>query len=204
MCSNALAESIGPDSGSPHKILEAIRHSAESMSRLINDLLDVASIEAGRLAIEPRIEPSAAAMMDNVAQMFSALASERGITLVSRSLGEVPPVWADADRMLQALANLVSNAIKFTEPGGRIILSVGPDTRGVRFAVQDTGAGIPSDDLPYVLDRFWQRPRSNGERGTGLGLAIVRGIVEAHGGRLVAMSTEGIGSEFSFTIPAAN
>ncbi len=116
---------------------------------------------------------------------------------------DLPIVRADAARVLQALANFISNAFKFAEPGDRVTLCADLDAAGVRFAVVDTGPGIPADDLAHVFDRYWQKRRGGGgERGIGLGLAIVRGIVEAHGGTVGVESTLGHGSRFSFTIPA--
>jgi signal transduction histidine kinase len=117
----------------------------------------------------------------------------------------LPTVRADPERLLQALGNLVANALKFARDGGRITLRAEQRPTGVRLSVQDTGAGIAADDLPHVFDRYWQKRRAGGgKRGTGLGLAIVRGIVEAHGGTVDVESTPGEGSEFSFTIPALN
>jgi signal transduction histidine kinase len=136
--------------------------------------------------------------------MFVAPAREGGATLVVRVPPDLPIVRADPDRLLQALANLVANALKFAGTGGRVTLSAEHGPAGVRLSVQDTGPGIAADDLPHVFDRYWQKRRAGGKRGTGLGLAIVRGIVEAHGGTINVESTPGAGSEFSFTIPPSN
>jgi len=100
------------------------------------------------------------------------------------------------------LENLVGNAVKFTEPGGRIELGAAEREREVLFWIADTGAGIAAKDLPQVFDRFWRAPESR-HRGTGLGLPIVKGIVEAHGGRVWVESTRGKGTTFFFTIPKA-
>src|SRR5439155_14668130 len=108
----------------------------------------------------------------------------RGVMLETRVSADLPMVRADSARVLQGLANLISNALKFTESGDRVTLCADPDPAGVRFTVADTGPGIPADDIPHVFDRYWQRRRAGGERGTGLGLAIVRGIIEAHCGHL--------------------
>jgi signal transduction histidine kinase len=115
----------------------------------------------------------------------------------------VEEIWADRDRLLQVVENLIGNAIKFTQPGGRI--SVGAATRDddVVFWVADTGGGIASDNLPHVFDRFWQASRT-GRAGAGLGLSITKGIVEAHGGHTWVESIAGRGSIFSFTIPRAS
>jgi signal transduction histidine kinase len=111
-------------------------------------------------------------------------------------------VRADGDRVLQALANLMNNALKFTEPGGRITLRGNPQSGAVCFSVEDTGVGIRAEDLPHIFDRYWHKHRGS-EGGRGLGLAIVKGIVNAHGGRVDVKSIPGKGSRFSFAIPTA-
>jgi signal transduction histidine kinase len=125
----------------------------------------------------------------------------KGIDLRFRVVPDLPAIRTDGDRVLQALANLIGNALKFTQPGGQIALSVVQEAGSVRYIVADTGAGIPADDVPHVFARFWQKRPTAGMRGTGLGLAIVRGIVEAHGGQVSLESSSGKGSRFSFTIP---
>ena len=203
LCASALSQSIEPTSESVQRILTSIKHSAESTDRLIEDLLDVTSIEAGRLALEPR-EEAPADMLLQAADMFAVTASDRGVVLETQAPLDLPTVRADADRVVQGLANLLTNSLKFTGPGGHVTLRAEPDPSGVRFAVEDTGIGIAPEDLPHVFDRFWHKHHQGGERGTGLGLAIVRGIVEAHGGQIRVESTPGKGSQFSFTLPTAN
>jgi len=111
-------------------------------------------------------------------------------------------VFADRERVLQVLANLAGNAVKFTPAGGRVEIAAARAGDEVRVAVRDTGPGIAADDLPCVFDRFWQA-RSTRRAGAGLGLAIAKGIVEAHGGTVSAESTPGAGSTFAFTLPVA-
>lgn len=201
ICASAVAQSLDPSFEGAH-MLASIKHAADSTERLIRDLMDVASIEAGRLAVDPHAE-APASMLEQAAEMFAAMASARGVVLETRTTPDLPAVRADAERVLQGLANLVTNSLRFTEPGGHITLRAEPDPAGVRFAVEDTGSGIASEDLAHVFDRFWQRQQGGG-RGSGLGLAIVRGIVDAHGGQVRVESTPGKGSRFSFTLPAAN
>jgi signal transduction histidine kinase len=167
---------------------------------LIRDLLDVASIEAGRLALESHLE-TPAHMLEQAADMFAAMASTHGVVLETRITPGLPAVRADAERVLQGLANLLTNSLRFTERGGHITLLAEPDPTGVRFVVEDTGIGIASEDLPHVFDRFWQRQHGGGHG--GLGLSIVHGIVDAHGGQVMVESTPGKGSRFSFTLPTA-
>jgi PAS domain S-box-containing protein len=200
LCASALSQSVEPTSDTVRRMLASIKHSADSTDRLIEDLLDVSSIEAGRLALEPCTE----APYDLLAQatdMFAAKASERGVVLETQATPNLPPIHADAERIIQGLGNLLTNSLKFTGRGGHITLRAEPDPSGVRFAVEDTGVGIAAEDLPHVFDRFWQKHREGGQRGTGLGLAIVRGIVDAHGGQVSVESTPGKGSRFSFTLP---
>jgi len=128
-----------------------------------------------------------------------------GITLTCRADDDLPNVCADRERMAQVFTNLISNATRFTPRGGAI--SVGatrvPDGNAVRFAVRDTGAGVPAENLPHLFDRFWQA-RTSARTGAGLGLAIVKGIVESHGGEITVTSEPGRGTEFTFTIPTAD
>jgi signal transduction histidine kinase len=109
-------------------------------------------------------------------------------------------IRADQERVLQVLSNLVGNALKFTPEGGLVTLSAERDATMVRFAVVDSGPGIPREDLARVFDRFW-RKETPGKKGTGLGLFIAKGIIEAHGGRIWVESDTGRGASFYFTIP---
>jgi PAS domain S-box-containing protein len=202
ICASAISQNLDPSLESAQHLLASIKHAADSAERLIRDLIDVASIEAGRLAVEPRAE-APATMVELAADMFAATASARGVVLETRTTPDLPPVRADAERVLQGLANLVTNSLRFTEAGGHITLRAEPDPTGVRFAVEDTGSGIAAEDLPHVFDSFWQRQHRSGH-GSGLGLSILRGIVDAHGGQVRVESTPGKGSRFSFTLPAAS
>jgi signal transduction histidine kinase len=202
LCAGALLEAIEPSAAEERRILQAIEQAAMSTNRLIRDLLDVANIEAGHLAIDAHLE-APGAILAEAASIFDASAKQRGLTLETQTEPDLPAIRADAERMHQALANLIANAFKFTDKGGRITLRAERDQRGVRFVVKDTGVGIAADDLPRVFARYWQKRRSGGEPGVGLGLAIARGIVDAHGGHLAVESAPGKGSQFSFTIPAA-
>ena len=141
-------------------------------------------------------------VLDEACSSLRPLAAEKGIELVCAVGDGCPPVNADRDRLLQVLSNLVGNAIKFTAEGGRITLRTEPMSREVRFVVADTGMGIVPEHLPHLFDRFWQANRAH-RQGAGLGLAIAKGIVEAHGGRILVESTPGQGTTFFFTIPAA-
>jgi PAS domain S-box-containing protein len=182
--------------------LEGIALSTQRMRRLIDDLLDVARVDAGRMSVEPCAVPAGRLVLDAL-ESHAPLAEARAILTRVRLPAEIPPVLADADRVLQVFSNLLGNAIRFTPRGGGITLSVGVEERAVRFAVSDTGPGIPDEHLPHIFDRFWRAQRARRE-GAGLGLAIARGIVEAHEGRIWAESVPGEGSTFHFTLPRAD
>jgi signal transduction histidine kinase len=176
-----------------------IRRNVARMNRLIGDLVDVTSIDAGKLATSP-IEGDAAALVAEAAETFQPAALEKGVSLSV----EVPagPLLAefDHDRMLQVLANLIANAIKFTPCGGKISVRVEAGRGTLRFCASDTGVGIPAPMLAAIFERFWQ-VGENDRRGQGLGLYISKCIVEAHRGRIWAESKAGKGSQLYFTLP---
>ncbi|MEO6210157.1 MAG: PAS domain-containing sensor histidine kinase [Gemmatimonadaceae bacterium] len=178
-----------------------IERASKRMNRLIQDLLDVTRMEAGRLAIECARVPAAVVALDAV-KAQEALVSSGSLKLRLDVPPTLPEIWADRDRLLQVFDNLIGNATKFTAPGGRITVGARPTEGAVLFWVADTGAGISAADLPHLFDRFWQAQKAD-SRGTGLGLPIVKGIVEAHGGRIWVESTAGRGSTFYFTLPVA-
>ena len=180
---------------------EVIEDAASRMNRLIEDLLDVTSIEARQLTIE-RVRLASAEIVSDAVDGHRALASSQSIELRLEMAQELPEIWGDRDRLLQVFDNLIGNAVKFTAPGGCI--TVGAALRGtdVLLWVGDTGSGIAIEDQPHIFDRFWQA-RLTRRTGAGLGLAIVNGIVEAHGGRVWVESTPGRGSTFFFTVPTA-
>jgi signal transduction histidine kinase len=178
--------------------VEAIQRAGNRMNRLIRDLLDFASIQAGRLSVSVRPQ-DVAAMVAEVLEVTEPLAAPKSMRLVS----EVAPglaIRCDHDRVIQLFSNLIGNAIKFTPDGGTITVRASAEPDVVRFAVVDTGPGISAAELPYVFDRYYQAQRKNRD-GIGLGLSIARGIVEAHGGRIWVESKEGQSSTFFFTLP---
>jgi signal transduction histidine kinase len=202
MCARALGEQDEPFEDR-RKAVDLIDRAVTYMHHMIRDLTDVASIEAGRLALDLR-DQDPAAIVAAVAEMLAGAALDRDVALETSVGAALPAIRADAARVLQALANLVTNAVQWTERGGAVTLRAEAEAAGVRFTVEDTGLGISADDLPHVVDQYWQKHRGASRHGTGLGLAITRGIVEAHGGQLRAESTLRQGSRFSFTIPVPN
>jgi signal transduction histidine kinase len=172
------------------------------MNRLIQDLLDVATIEAGRLKLEST-RVSASELVREAVEAQATHATAANVNLRLDVPYDVPAIWADRDRLLQVFENLVGNAIKFTPAGGRITVAAASQNTQVLFSVADTGAGIAQDSLAHIFDPFWQAATREQRLGAGLGLPITRGIVEAHGGELWVESQVGQGSTFFFTIPMA-
>ena len=182
-----------------HKSAQTILRSSDRMGRLITDLLDLAQIQAGKLAVEQKPQDVDGLIRDGV-EMLRPLAVEKDLKLDGMITGERLRVRCDRERVLQILSNLVGNAIKFTPEGGSIFIEAGVAGHEARFAVRDTGQGIPDEELPHIFDRFWQAQRKN-RAGIGLGLSIVKGLVEAHGGHLWVESKLGAGTTFFFTLP---
>jgi PAS domain S-box-containing protein len=176
---------------------DSIASACRRMSRLIQDLLDVARLEAGRLALNVSPQTPASILREAV---DSASPEAAGHRLHMEAPEVAPPVLADRDRLLQVFSNLLGNALKFTPAGGEIRVGARVEGEQVLFYVGDTGPGIPPESLAHIFDRFWQANRTD-RRGAGLGLSIAKGIVEAHGGRLQVESEPGRGSTFSFTVP---
>lgn len=200
MSSNmALDEEIAPLDAQVRKQFEIILRSSEHMNRLIQDLLDATRLQSGQLAME-MMTMSPAAVLDEAMELLLPLARHAGITMEEKLEGELPLISADKIRLLQVLSNLVGNALKFTPRGGHVSLRARRRENAVIFTVNDSGPGIPEDQLPHVFGRFWQARRTD-RRGLGLGLAIAKGIVEAHGGAIWVESRTGEGSSFRFTIP---
>jgi len=196
------AEQLQASGVSGERAIEVIRRSAAQMEKLIEELLDVACSEEGRLVLDrERLDP--AELVREVVESHLAAAERRALRLAVHAAAGTPPV--EADRLLRVLANLVGNALKFTPAGGRITVGAEPwGEAEVRFWIGDTGPGIAEEDQPHLFAPFWQatsQPR--GGTGTGLGLAIAKRIVEAHGGRLWVDSKPESGSVFSFTVRAA-
>jgi signal transduction histidine kinase len=176
-----------------------IQRFATRMTRLVRDLVDVASIHAGKLAVVAEVGDPAPVVLEAVETFLPQAAAGR-VALVTEILRPSSVLAFDPARILQVLTNLLSNALKFTPVGGKVVVHVegaGPD---MRFAVSDTGPGVPSDQLEAVFKRFFQVSK-NDRRGVGLGLYISRAIVEGHGGRIWAENRTGAGSTFYFTLP---
>lgn len=177
------------------------------LRQLTDELMDLALIESGQAPIK-LVATRAAGLVGEAVEPLRLQAARKGIAL-GLQVPEELVVLADPEGIRKVLGNLVHNAIKFTNPGGRIEVRAAARADNIEFAVQDTGCGIAAQDLPRIFERFFKadRARARGQdelRGTGLGLAIAKHTVEAHGGRIWAESTEGKGSTFYFTLPAAD
>ena len=181
--------------------LETIRRSVKRMGRLVSDLLDAASIEAGRFAVKAAPTALAAILRETVAS-HELRAQARGCALALGELDDGVLALADRERLLQLLGNLVDNAIKFTPAGGAITLALGRGDGQVSLSVRDTGPGIPPEQLAHVFERYWKGVRKSPD-GAGLGLYICRGIARAHGGEVTVESQVGQGATFTVRLPAA-
>lgn len=174
---------------------------ATQMDALIQDLLDVTRLERGQLRLVQR--PCAIGpLLATTADVLAPLANSRGVFLETEIEAGLPHVDIDPDRIAQVLSNLVGNAVKFTPDGGQVRLRAVRHVGGLLVTVQDTGAGIAADELPFVFDRFWQSRRTD-RSGAGLGLAIARGIARAHGGTLTLESEVGRGTAAHLVLPEA-
>jgi signal transduction histidine kinase len=198
-----LLRTSAPDAETMDRGLEIIERSASSQARLIDDLLDVSRIISGNLRLNTmEVEPGilVAAAVDAALP----LAQAKKIQLSSDVNGGVGLVAVDPDRLQQVVANLLSNSIKFTPPGGTIHIRLDRENGAARLAVTDTGRGIPPEFLPRIFDRYQQAAgvRDSTQTGLGLGLAIVRHLVEMHGGTVSAASAgDGQGSTFQVKLP---
>ncbi|MCC6192001.1 MAG: HAMP domain-containing protein [Anaerolineales bacterium] len=206
---HALADGVVSDPPGVARYLQQSQAEVSRMSALIDDLFELAQMDAGSLAL--RAEASALSdLISDTLAAFGARAQARQVTLTGAIAPGVDPVWMASDKISRVLGNLVENAIRHTPPGGRIELSAVARPGEVLVTVRDSGEGIPPADLPRVFERFYRgdaaRTRAEARAGAlsggaGLGLAIARGLVEAHGGRIWVESPPGQGTALCFTLP---
>ena len=198
-----LLEMIHDDvQGNVRPQLEALKHAASTMDRLVRDLLDVTRLESGPLPVTRR-PLNIIDVVREVVGMFQPAVRSRRVAVTCDAPKDVPLLLGDRDRLGQALSNLIGNAVKFTPEGGVVHVGVEVQPGAVRVSVHDTGPGIPQDQLGRLFDRFWQASREDA-RGLGLGLTIVKAIVEAHGGSVAVESIVKKGSTFSITLPRSD
>ncbi|HEY8748359.1 MAG TPA: ATP-binding protein [Tepidisphaeraceae bacterium] len=199
-----LEERIGPLTPKQAELLVAVRDDSDRLQTIIDDLLDMGRLEAGGVQFDLHPEAPDRLVADAVARIESSY-HDKGVTLEVNAPIDLPRVAADPARIEYVFANLLSNALKFTDPGGRVRIEATVDSAGegaVRFTVEDSGVGIPQEYVGRVFDRFFRVPRTKVANGAGLGLAIAKEIVEAHGGKIHVESQEGRGSRFIFTLPS--
>ncbi|HJS28189.1 MAG TPA: ATP-binding protein [Anaerolineales bacterium] len=172
----------------------------DSLTQMVQELLELSRIESGRVPLA-LVKVSPGELLEAAAERIRLQAERAQLQISCATSQGLPFVMADPDRISQVLGNLLHNAVKFTPEGGTITLSAGQHGDMVVFRVEDTGVGIPQEELPRIFERFYKADRSRSGGGTGLGLAISRHLVEAHGGKIWAESVEGRGSSFYFTLP---
>jgi two-component system sensor histidine kinase BarA len=201
---NLLDGLAGPLTEKQTRSLERVKHNINRLTRMINELLDLSKIEAGRLELN-LVPVALSEVAEDVVESYQAAAREKSIILRTVSHPQVPMVMGDPDKLNRVLINLIHNAIKFTLPGGEIRVEAQTHGDGhVELSVTDSGKGIPPHELDKVFDKFyWSESAPVEARGAGLGLAIAKNLVELHGGTIRVESTLGQGSRFSFTIPIA-
>ena len=184
--------------------LQIIQQHANDLGRLIDDVLDLSTIEAQRVIY--RFEPVAVKeVVERIVMALDPMAKGKKVTITTDLPDSLPKVRADREKLAQIVMNLVDNAIKFNKAGGQVRISAEPYEKTLRLQFKDTGRGIPAEDLPRIFERFYRgnKDRSHEIPGTGLGLAIVKHLVEAHHGTLQVQSTPGEGSIFSIVFPIA-
>ena len=204
----AVADGVAADPATDARYLSSARRELTHLSRLVDDLFELARIDAGVLQLTLE-EASLHDMISDTISSFQPQAECRGVRLVGEVSGDVDPVLANPPRLQRVLHNLVSNALRHTPADGTVALRATPHGDEIRVEVRDTGEGIAAEDLPRVFERSFRversrtRPEEDGAPGAGLGLAIARGLIEAHGGKMDVESDPGRGSRFCFTLRRA-
>jgi two-component system phosphate regulon sensor histidine kinase PhoR len=201
--SETLQEGALDDPPAARRFLAQMEREIDNLAQMVNELLELSRIESGKVPLNRRpVQPLQ--LLEDARSRMAMQAERAGISLQVVITEELSSVLADPSRISQVLLNLLHNAIKFTPPGGNISLMASDRDYNVVFSIQDTGVGIAPQDLQRIFERFYKTDRSRSGGGTGLGLSISRHIIEAHGGRIWAESTEGAGSTFFFSIPKAS
>lgn len=197
----ALADGIIDDPDQEKRYFDTAQRNVRALSALIDDLFQMAQIDAGGLPIH-RAPNSLSDLISDTLESFSHICKQKGISLSGEVDPGVDPVDMDPELIGRVLNNLISNAIHFTPEGGNIRIEASPIDDRTQVIISDTGEGIPPEDLPHVFERFYrgEKSRSRATGGAGLGLAIAQGIVHAHGGDIVIESSVGTGSKFIITL----
>ena len=199
--SQAIIDGVAANPESAKRAATVIHNEAGRMYRMVEELLDLARIESGRLNMTRHAVPIGE-MVEAIGERLTIIAREKGISLVTDVAPDLPTLAGDGDRLAQVLTNLVDNALKHTPAGGMVTLQAQTQNNGVLITVHDTGEGIPQADLPRIFERFYQVDKSRHRReGAGLGLAIAGQIIKAHNGKIWVESQEGAWTRFSVWLP---
>lgn len=190
------------DPPAAQRFLSQMDDEIDNLTQMVQELLELSRIESGKVPLQKK-EITPFAVIDPAVKRMTLQAQRSSLELLNASPETLPEIAVDSSRLQQVLVNLIHNAIKFTPPGGRIEVSAHAEEKFVIFSVQDSGIGIPPDDLARIFERFYKADRARTSGGTGLGLSICRHLVEAHGGKIWAESRPGEGSTFFFSIPIA-
>jgi signal transduction histidine kinase len=195
-----LEEEVGALNEKQSELLTGAREDCERLVEMLDDLLDLNRIESGKGQLEPRpVQPSV--LVRESIEPFQSEAKDRKVTLMEDIADELPDVVADSSAVRHVFANLLSNALRFTMPGGSVSVGARQEDDVVRFFVEDTGSGIDSEHMAHLFEQFFRVPGQDVRSGVGLGLSIVKELVEAQGGIVSSQSHPGKGSRFSFTLP---
>ena len=202
---DALADKMVTDQANVDRYLQQSQNEISRMSKLIDDLFELAQLDAGYLDLnKEKIDLSD--LISDTLESFAARAESLSLILKGRVEPDVQLVWADPEKLTRILDNLLSNALRYTPPGGTITLSARKRRKDTVVLVEDTGSGIDPEHIPQIFDPFYREEKSrmrddSGQAGVGLGLAIAKGLIEAHGGEIWVDSEPGMGTEFGFTLP---
>lgn len=205
--SEAIIDDIAESKEEKNELAQIIHEESLRMSRLVNELLDIARMEAGHIQLDYE-EIDLHMFVRRIVNKFQVIANDHDITLTYHHMIEQNIVFIDADRIEQVFTNLIDNAIHHTEAGGYVDIHVQSTATDITVEIKDSGTGIPEEDLPFVFERFYKtdkaRTRESSKKGTGLGLPIAKNIINAHKGTILAKSKKDRGTTFTFTIPQIN
>ncbi|WP_066366565.1 ATP-binding protein [Neobacillus fumarioli] len=200
--SEAIVDDIAETQEEKKEMARVIYDESLRMGRLVNELLDLARMEAGHIQLSME-EVNLESFINRIIYKFQGMAKDNEISLSAELENAIPAISLDPDRIEQVLTNLIDNAMRHTPKGGTILITVTLDQKGITIKVKDSGSGIPEEDLPFVFERFYKadKARTRGKSGTGLGLAIAKNIIEAHNGTISVQSKYGQGTTFAFWLP---